>query len=592
MATSTCSSSSPRRWCSSASSSCAWRASSASRSARSHANARSARRERRSWPRPAAAEIYRAALKAVRALFDHGAAARLCLVEDGELIVVAAEGALEPRSGTWHLSAKTAADLLAEPPGGVVLMGEMREDLRLGPEHVHAHVLAPRPCAATPRGLLVVTGATRDLPGDRSALQSAPARAGHADLAGAGERGADRGGPPARERGALRLARPARQRPHHRARRRRPRSSTRAPRSSAFSATRPEEVVGTRFDHFLRSRREEPSAAPAGRRWLLRRQRDRGPRVLAAPPGRDAAPVRGPAHEPAGGRGRPRDRPQQPRRQRAQGLRGAARPPGLPRPGHQPGQPRAVRGARAPRRRAQPSRAQRHRGHLPRPRRLQDDQRQPRPRRRRRGAQGGRRAPGHQHPRHRHRRALRRRRVRDPARGRRQRAGGGRHRRAHPRLAPGAAAPGPEGDRRALQPRHLGRRGRVARRRRRAHPQRRRRDVHRQARRQGRLPPVRAGDARGRARAPGAARRSAARDGHRPARAALPAAGPPGGRLRLRAGGAAALAPPRARAGRPRRVHAAGRGDGPDRADRALGAARGLPPGQGHPGAGAARHAR
>ena len=47
------------------------------------------------------------------------------------------------------------------------------------------------------------------------------ARAGHADLAGPRERGADRGGPPPRERGALRLARPARQRPHHGARRRR-----------------------------------------------------------------------------------------------------------------------------------------------------------------------------------------------------------------------------------------------------------------------------------------------------------------------------------------------------------------------------------
>ncbi len=59
-------------------------------------------------------------------------------------------------------------------------------------------------------------------------------------------------------------------------------------------------------------------------------------------------------------------------------------------------------------------------------------------------------------------------------------------------------------------------RGRGARRRRRADPQRRRRDVHRQARRQGRLPPVRAGDARGRARAPRAARRPPARD-RRPA---------------------------------------------------------------------------
>ena len=65
--------------------------------------------------------------------------------------------------------------------------------------------------------------------------------------------------------------------------------------------------------------------------------------------------------------------------------------------------------------------------------------------------------------------------------------------------------------------------GEAPERRRRADAQRRRGDVHRQARRQGRLPPVRAGDARGRARAPGAARRPAARDDDRPARAALPA---------------------------------------------------------------------
>ena len=56
-------------------------------------------------------------------------------------------------------------------------------------------------------------------------------------------------------------------------------------------------------------------------------------------------------------RARPRHRAQRPRRQRAQGVRGAARPPGLPRPGHRPGQPRAVRRARAPRGRPHPARA-------------------------------------------------------------------------------------------------------------------------------------------------------------------------------------------------------------------------------------------
>jgi diguanylate cyclase (GGDEF)-like protein/PAS domain S-box-containing protein len=118
------------------------------------------------------AEIYRAALKAVRALFDDGAAARLCLVEDGRLSVVAAEGTLEPDSGAWPLGGVTAAELLAEPSGGVVLTGEIREDLRLGPEHAHAHVLGLT-LRGDARGLLVVTGATATSRALRSALQSA-----------------------------------------------------------------------------------------------------------------------------------------------------------------------------------------------------------------------------------------------------------------------------------------------------------------------------------------------------------------------------------------------------------------------------------
>jgi diguanylate cyclase (GGDEF)-like protein/PAS domain S-box-containing protein len=118
------------------------------------------------------AEIYRAALKATRALFDHGAAARLCLVEDGQLSVVAAEGALEPEGGAWPLTPATAAELLAEPTRGIMLTGEMREDLRLGPEHAHAHVLGLT-LRGDARGLLVVTGATATSRALRSALQSA-----------------------------------------------------------------------------------------------------------------------------------------------------------------------------------------------------------------------------------------------------------------------------------------------------------------------------------------------------------------------------------------------------------------------------------
>ena len=105
-------------------------------------------------------------------------------------------------------------------------------------------------------------------------------------------------------------------------------------------------------------------------------------------------------------------------------------------------------------------------------------------------------------PRQRHRRALRRRRVRGADRGRRHRRRGCRDRRAHRRRAGPAALDRRQGAQHPLQPGHLGAGGRGRRRRRRADPQRRRGDVHRQARRQGRLPHVRAGDARGRHGAP------------------------------------------------------------------------------------------
>jgi diguanylate cyclase (GGDEF)-like protein/PAS domain S-box-containing protein len=117
-------------------------------------------------------EIYRAALTAVRGLFDGDAAARLCLVEDGRLSVVAAEGALELPGEAWQLGPATAAELLAQPAGGGVLVGQMREDLRLGPEHVDAHVLGLT-LRGEARGLLVVSGATATSRALRTALQSA-----------------------------------------------------------------------------------------------------------------------------------------------------------------------------------------------------------------------------------------------------------------------------------------------------------------------------------------------------------------------------------------------------------------------------------
>ena len=329
-----------------------------------------------------------------------------------------------------------------------------------------------------------------------------PPRARDPGLAGARERGADRGGPPAH----LRLPGPARERPHHRARLRR---DDRLPEPVDRARARVLARGGHR--HPLRPParpgRAQPAVAPARRRHVVHRQPDRGLRVHAAPRRRRHAPVRDPPHEPPARRARARHRAQRPRRLRAQGVRGAARPPGLPRPRHRPRQPRAVRRAGPPRRRPRPARERRARGHLPRPGRLQDRQRQPRPRGRRPGPDGGRQAPRHQRALGRHRRALRRRRVRGPARGRRERAGGGRGREPDPRVAGRAAADRPEGDPHPRQPRDLGGRGRRRHRRRRADPQRRRRDVHRQARRQGRLPPVRAGDARRRARPPRAARR-------------------------------------------------------------------------------------
>src|SRR4051795_4122522 len=113
-------------------------------------------------------EIYRAALMAVRGLFDEAAAARLCLVEEGKLTVVAADGGLEGPGDTWLIGPTTAAALLATPTAGVFLVADMRDDLRLGPDHDHAHVLGLS-LRGDARGLLVVSGA----PAASRALRSA-----------------------------------------------------------------------------------------------------------------------------------------------------------------------------------------------------------------------------------------------------------------------------------------------------------------------------------------------------------------------------------------------------------------------------------
>src|SRR3954467_12462645 len=105
---------------------------------------------------------------AVRGLSDEAAAARLCLVEEGKLTVVAADGGWDSPGDTWLIGPTTAAALLATPTAGVFLVADMREDLRLGPEHDHAHVLGLS-LRGDARGLLVVSGA----PAASRALRSA-----------------------------------------------------------------------------------------------------------------------------------------------------------------------------------------------------------------------------------------------------------------------------------------------------------------------------------------------------------------------------------------------------------------------------------
>ena len=190
---------------------------------------------------------------------------------------------------------------------------------------------------------------------DAAAAAEQPRRAGDRGVARARERGADRGGPPPHERGALRLARPARLGPHHGPR-----------RDRAGRLPEPLDRAGPRL-RARGARRHPLRAAPAARRGGPPPARPGRPGAHAAA-GTEAlecslrhsdgerAPVRGALHRPARRRERPRRGPQQPRRERAQGLRGAARPPGLPRPGHQPRQPRAVRRARPARGPARPAR--------------------------------------------------------------------------------------------------------------------------------------------------------------------------------------------------------------------------------------------
>ena len=107
------------------------------------------------------------------------------------------------------------------------------------------------------------------------------------------------------------------------------------------------------------------------------------------------------------------------------------------------------------------------------------------------------------------------------------------------------------------------------------------RHVPRQGRRPQFVSDVHAGDEQPRAGAAVAGERSAPRARARRAGAALPAADQHRLGTRDRRGGAAALEPSGLRAGRAEGLHPDRRGDAADRADRRVGAARGLPPGEG-----------
>ena len=263
---------------------------------------------------------------------------------------------------------------------------------------------------------------------------------------------------------------------------------------------------------------------------------------------------------------------------------GRARAPCLPRRAHRPAQPRAVSQPRRACPGRAPPRAPARGRPVPRRRRLQERQRQPRTCRRRRGPRRGRSAPAGLHAPGRHDRTSGRRRVRDPRARRRKRAALDRDRPAGSQRAGGPDRAGGQGDHDRGQHRHRlqrpghglrpGRRGAAA--------QRRRCHVHSQGERQGRLPGLPARDARQGAGPPGAQDRPAASARRRRVHAALPADhGPAQGRHR-RHGGAHPLGAPRARDRLAGRLRAAARGHRPDRAGRLPHPHGGLPLGRPH----------
>ena len=222
------------------------------------------------------------------------------------------------------------------------------------------------------------------------------------------------------------------------------------------------------------------------------------------------------------------------------------------------------------------ARGERMRGAAGRSRPLQDDQRQPRPRRRRPSAAAGVAQLRDGDLRRDDRRPARRRRIRD-RRARRSRAG--RARAALPRPGQRAAGAVPLSRPAPVRRRQRRRRDRAARRRQRRgdDPQRRSRALPGQGRRGQRHPLLRARLPRPRRGAPQDRAGPAQRDGRGRVQPRLPAGRGRAERADPELRGAAALAQSRARPDSAGQVHPDRRGDRHARADRRMGAAQRLP---------------
>src|SRR5918996_2174503 len=106
-------------------------------------------------------EIYQAALGAARALAGHSAA-RLCLIENGQVVVAAVAGDGESAGEGWSVSTATAARLIAlagDTGAAASVSVEGRKDLRLPPAAERVFVLGLSVRSET-RGLLVIATET------------------------------------------------------------------------------------------------------------------------------------------------------------------------------------------------------------------------------------------------------------------------------------------------------------------------------------------------------------------------------------------------------------------------------------------------